>query len=75
MAYKTKCPECDHEFEIDLSTGPRPGGVTAAVYEWVKTNPSGSRTDVLKWGMSLGYNPSTVLTQYAAARRKYFPKE
>lgn len=67
-----KCPHCNSE--IELTSGPRPGGVTYAVHEWVKAHPQGTRTEALAWGAEQGYNPLTVLTQFAAARKLHFPK-
>ncbi len=66
MARSFTCPHCGKEVEV--ASGPRPGGVTYEVFQYVASHPEATRKDALDWGMAKGYNPLTVLTQFARAR-------
>lgn len=78
MAYQVTCEECGHTMQVSMSTGPRPGGVTYQVREYCTdhSTPSKrvSRTEVLRWGLGKGFNPSTVLTQYNHWVREVYNK-
>jgi hypothetical protein len=69
MARTVTCPHCNKTHEVSLSTGPREGTATHAVYEFVRANPAASRTALIEWAMAEGVNPSTALTQYQRARK------
>lgn len=78
MAYQFECPHCHKVSQVSMSTGPRPGGVTYQVREYCNEHSTPTRrvtrTEVLRWGLTKGFNPSTVLTQYNHWVREVYNK-